>query len=366
MPARPKPPRENPIIDIWSRKELLDVYLRGDPVCINVEINQRCAGGCKYCYVSPVGAGQAERSLPVEKFEEILRLKKAGVRVVYLYGGDQLLHPGFEAMVSRAIDEGIHVVMPLSGRIPRSDAAWLAAAHARARSAGVELFAGIHVDTLDQAVHDRVNASPVALKERLDGFQALLDAGFPADHVFGCPTLTRQTAGTMIPLMDWFYGKGVKHVAPVVFKPLGLSRGDAATWEPALSQVKRVFYHRARVEGKHVLAVGSCDGKYACQGHVAITASGDVVPCLFLRDFPAGNIYEEDVGKIIKRSKKDLLLKRAVKGPCAACRFKVYCIGCRANAYLYAGDINASDPKCFFNKDAPERCSSKKPGESVD
>ncbi len=318
-----------------------------------------CLHGCRYCYATPLGIDQPERSLTAVKFEEILRLKKAGVRVVYLYGGDQLLHPGFEAMVSRAIDVGFHVVIPLSGRIPKGDAAWLAAAQSRASSVGVEVFAGIHIDTLDQAVHDQVNTSPGALKERLDGFQALLDAGFPADHVFGCPTVTRQTAKTMISLMDWFYTKGVKHVAISVFKPVGFGKDEAAAWEPAISQLKKIFFHRASVEGKQMLAVGSCDGKYACQGHVAITASGDVVPCLFLRDFPAGNIYEDDVGKIIARSKNALLLKHAVKGACASCKFKVYCIGCRANAHLYDGDVNASDPKCFFNKNAPDLCLSR-------
>jgi radical SAM protein with 4Fe4S-binding SPASM domain len=123
-----------------------------------------------------------------------------------------------------------------------------------------------------------------------------------------------------------------------------------------LSQLKKIFYHRASIEGKHMLAVGSCDGRYACQGHVAITASGDVVPCLFLRDRPAGNIYDENIGTIIKKSKKSLLLQHAVKGDCASCCFGKYCIGCRANALLYSGDINAADPKCFFNKDAPEFC----------
>jgi len=357
MPSRRR--RGNPIIDLWSRKELLDVYLRGDPVCVNVEINQRCGGGSKYCYASPVDAalgGNAERSLSLEKFEEILGLKKLGVQVVYLYGGDQLLHLGFKSMVFRAIDEGFHVVMPLSGLIPRPDALWLADAFRVAKSRDIEVFAGIHIDTLDPAIYAEINRDPATLHAKLDGLQALLAAGFPPDHVFGCPTITRQTAGAIIPLMDWFYAKGVKHVATIVFKPVGLSPVDAAVFEPSLSQVKSIFYHRAKVEGKHMLAVGSSDGRYACQGHVAITAAGDVVPCLFLRGMAAGNIYTGDVVRIVKKSKDASLLRRKVKGACASCRFKLYCCGCRANAYLYLGDIDAADPKCFFNKSAPERC----------
>ena len=344
---------------MWSRKELLDVYTSGNPVCVNIEINERCNGGCRYCYASPVNDAQPgveEHVLTLEKFTDLLRLRKIGVQVVYLYGGDQLLHPDFKAMVFRAIEKGFHVVMPLSGLITRPDATWLVDAHEAAKNLGLELFAGIHLDTLDQATHDLVNCSPGTLQARLDGFQALLDAGFPPDHVFGCPTITAQTAETMLPLMNFFYAKGVKHVATIVFKPIGLGSKDGAAWEPSLSQLKRIFYHRASVEGKHMLAVGSSDGRYACQGHVAITARGDIVPCLFLRDLPAGNIYEDDVVKIVKNAKQALLFKFKVKGPCASCKFKLYCCGCRANAHVFLGNIAASDPKCFFNPEAPERC----------
>lgn len=348
---------------MWSRKELFDVYARGDPVCVNIEINQRCSGGCQYCYASPLDPSHhnvSEHVLSTEKFKEILELKKLGVNVVYFYGGDQLLHPEFKNMVFHTIEENFHVVMPLSGLITSADAVWLIEAYAFAKLRDRELFVGIHIDTLDQDTYNLVNNSPHTLQARLDGFQTLLDTGFPADHIFGCPTITRQTATTMIPLMDWFYTKGVRHVATIVFKPLGFSRNEGAAWEPTLSQLRRIFYHRARVEGKHMLAVGSSDGRYACQSHIAITASGDVVPCLFLRDLSAGNIYEENVVKIVKKAKSALLLKLKVKGPCASCKFNLYCCGCRANAYIYLRDITASDPKCFFNTTAPELCTKSK------
>ena len=140
------------------------------------------------------------------------------------------------------------------------------------------------------------------------------------------------------------------------FRPLGLSRDQAHLWEPSLSQIEKNFRHLGDIEGKHMLMVGNTDGKYACQAHIAITASGDVVPCLLLRDFSVGNLFKENIMDIVKRGKKQLKLKIRVKGRCASCISKLVCYGCRASAYLYKGDICASDPKCFFNPDAPERC----------
>ncbi len=355
------PRRPNPIIDLWSREDLLKVYMGGEPVCVNVEINQRCAGGCGYCYAGSLDrVDQRVDNLSFDKFREILALARLGTRVVYIYGGDQLLHPDCRAMVSLAVDAGFHVVLPLAGRISPQDVQWLVDAQSAAAARDQELFVGIHLDTLDEAVYREITrtsgASSMTLRERVDGYEALLAAGFPPDHTYGCPTLTTQTAATIIPLMDGFYAKGAKHVAIQPFRPLGLSKNAGAHWEPSLAQLKQAFYYRARVEGYHMLAVGCSDGRYACQGHVAVTVTGDVVPCLLLRDFPAGNIYQSDILTIVGRSREQLLLRFPVKGPCATCKSSLYCCGCRANAYLYSGDITASDPKCFFNPEAPDRC----------
>lgn len=348
--------RESPVLDIWARRELVKVMNQGNPVCVAIEINKRCAGGCLYCYASSTDQEELGiDNISFDTFKQILELSKLGTKFVDLYGGDQLIHPDIKDMIFYAIEEGIHMCIPLSGLIPESKAKWLTEAHHLAKSKNLGFFLGIHIDSLDQGVHNQVNCIPDSLKARIKGFQALLDAGFPADHTYGCPTFTKQTAETIIDLMDWFYAKGTKHIVMIPFKPVGLSRNEGAKWEPTLSQLDRFIHHRAEVEGEHMLLVGTADGKYACQSHIAVTADGDVVPCLLLRDMPAGNIYEEDIIKIVKKNKKNLLLRAQVKGPCASCVSRHVCIGCRASAYCYLGDITASDPKCPFNPEAPEK-----------
>ena len=80
--------RENPPIDLFTRKELVNIYNKGNPICVNFEINQRCAGGCLYCYASSLDSDNLKNdNLSFEKFKELLELKKIGVKVVYLYGG---------------------------------------------------------------------------------------------------------------------------------------------------------------------------------------------------------------------------------------------------------------------------------------
>jgi len=351
--------RESPLVDLWSRPELMKVYQKGNPVCLNVEIDKRCAGGCTYCYASSSDSSKLQSdNLPFEKFNEVLSKMKAkfGTKAVYLYGGDQLLHPDCKSMVFSAIDMGFHVIMPLAGLISRTNAGWLTEAHQTAKARDQEFIVGIHIDTLDQNVYNQVNNSPGTLQAKIDGYRCLLDTGFPPSHIYGCPTLTNQSAPTIINLMNWFYGQGARHVVIAPFRPVGFGKKEGARWEPSLSQIREAFQYRAKVEGNHLLSVGSTDGRYACQSHIAITANGDVIPCLLLADMPSGNVFQEDVVSIVKRGKEQLLLKMPVKGPCARCVSRFTCCGCRANAHIYLGDITASDPKCFFNPEAPERC----------
>lgn len=129
--------RESPLVDLWSKPELLKVYRKGNPVCLNFEINKRCAGGCAYCYASSTNSRELRTDdLPYEKFVELIeRMQQAfGTKVVYLYGGDQLLHPDLKKMVYTAIERGYHLVMPLAGLISPTQAAWLVEAHRAARA----------------------------------------------------------------------------------------------------------------------------------------------------------------------------------------------------------------------------------------
>jgi radical SAM protein with 4Fe4S-binding SPASM domain len=295
-------------------------------------------------------------NLSFSKVKEILTIKKIGTKIITFYGGDQLLHPDFKEMVFYAIEEGFHIIIPCSGLISKSDATWLVEAQKISRPLHQDVFIGMHIDTLDQDVYNQINHSPDTLQAKLKGYETLLNAGFPPDRVYGCPALTKQTAETMIPLMDFFYEKGAKNVAMNLFRPCGLSRENGAKYEPTLSQIKKLYEYRASIEGEHLLLAGTSDGKNACKYHIGVTYNGDVVPCLTLRDFSGGNINQENIVDILKKSKKTLMLKVKVKGPCGSCENKLFCYGCRANAYLYTGDICASDPKCFFNKDAPESC----------
>lgn len=60
--------------------------------------------------------------------------------------------------------------------------------------------------------------------------------------------------------------------------------------------------------------------------------------------------------EIVERHWEELTQKKlTVKGYCAEeCPNREVCFGCRASALQYAGDLRASDPKCWWNPENKE------------
>jgi radical SAM protein with 4Fe4S-binding SPASM domain len=80
-----------------------------------------------------------------------------------------------------------------------------------------------------------------------------------------------------------------------------------------------------------------------------VSSTGDVQPCGFL-DIKCGNVKNKPFSEIWRES--DVLVKlrnsKLLNGKCGTCNHKNICGGCRARAYEITGDINATDPICWF------------------
>lgn len=92
---------------------------------------------------------------------------------------------------------------------------------------------------------------------------------------------------------------------------------------------------------------------HAGVNQIGILANGDVVPCLLLDDFVAGNIKRDKIADIWKDSPvfkkmKELAVTEVQKiESCSKCKFRYYCSGgCRAKAYLHSNNLLGRDPEC--------------------
>jgi len=77
-----------------------------------------------------------------------------------------------------------------------------------------------------------------------------------------------------------------------------------------------------------------------------------VTPCVYM-PIPVGDLRKKRFYYIWSNSElfHDFKGREDMSGHCMTCDFKYNCGGCRARAYAYFGDHQASDPGCKFNQD---------------
>lgn len=317
---------------------------------VDFELNNRCAGSCDYCFSSSTSGG--EIMFPTDRALHIIDdLYEMGVRQLTWPGGDPLLHPDCFNIWRYAGEKGIRnfvwsSVATITPKVARQVV----------EEESIRMM-GIHIDTIDQATYNKVHRDPRTLPRKIQGFKNLLDAGYSPKRIFGCICLTRPAVETIEQTLDWFIDEmGVKFIDMPIFRPLGLGK-DAEKlkiWEPSAEDVQRACEYRAKKLGASFLRIGPMEcSKFFCQSYFLITSEGNVLCCGNIPDLVFGNVHQESVREIYERNRERLLFAFEVKGKCGNCENNDVCFGCRANAFYYAGDIQASDPKCWMNEPAP-------------
>lgn len=90
---------------------------------------------------------------------------------------------------------------------------------------------------------------------------------------------------------------------------------------------------------------------------ITITAKGDVVPCLYLKDYNLGSILTNDLEQLYSNSKANYFLEpykyqKNMNGYCSQCpSFNICGGGCKVVSYALKSTIFETDPLCPFSKD---------------
>lgn len=326
--------------------EVVDYVNAGKAYCLMAEITSFCAGSCAYCFAS--SDTHTTATLPKEKVFEIIDFaEEIGVKEFFITGGDALAHPHWEDILLYAQDKGMFLGVGSSWMISKKVARRLV-------ELDINLLCG-HIDTLDPEAYARVHTDPKTLELKIRGLHNLLEAGFPKERLITLITVTRPILDTLPRTIDWYLDEiGLSQVGLLSLKSVGFGK-NCREWEPSIQEFKQIHEYRARRMGEHWLHMGVGDaGKYLCKSHFIVHCNGDVSPCNTLREQAVGNIHQEDLMGIYTRHKDFLLNNYKIKGPCGDCENNEVCFGCRANAYYYLGDVQASDPKCWWNPECRE------------
>ncbi|OGW14467.1 MAG: hypothetical protein A3G93_08635 [Nitrospinae bacterium RIFCSPLOWO2_12_FULL_45_22] len=319
------------------------------PYHMDIEINNRCTGGCRFCFNS--SNPQGDMYIPKEKiFQLIDEGYQLGARQILWNGGEPLFHPDFFEITEYAGEKGMKCAFFTSG-IPVTKKI----ARRLVGTPNLQAMA-INIDAFDQAIFNQLHTKPGALKRKIEAIHNMLDAGMPPSRLLPSICLTKPSCETIEETVDRYVDEfGARMVYYFTFIPSGYGM-DNKPWEPSLSQIKKACEYRAQRTSPHWLRIGPLDCNVThCRIKIYITYWGDVLPCNFLTHLSAGSIYEKSLIDIHESNREWLHFKNfEIKGKCGQCENNDVCFGCRGKAYWYLGDEHLSDPKCWMNPEAKE------------
>ncbi|MEE9201656.1 MAG: radical SAM protein [Dehalococcoidia bacterium] len=324
---------------------------------MDVEITDKCYGGCSYCYAS--GDSSGSRFIDRERmFGLIDEAREMDLKQVLLIGGEPLLHPHWYDFSLHTMQQGMRSVICSTGEYYTPKVARQIVNDLQVHQNG---YVTIHIPTRDEEAFLAIAPGKKGLlPQRIKGLYNLLDAGYPAEKLFCQIVLCQPILPTVEETMDWLVDEiGVSYVVLYPLRLKGYAQQQSALL-PTLSQLKRAYEYRAQKLGdEDYLRYGVCElTKFFCHNMIYVEVSGNVLPCDFLPDFAVGNIFQRPLGEIVEGNRDLLTHQFPVKGACATCenneKYDI-CRGCRAQAYYYTGDYQAADPTCWWNPEAKER-----------
>ncbi|HBG46441.1 MAG TPA: hypothetical protein DDW94_05560 [Deltaproteobacteria bacterium] len=331
------------------------------PFIVSWNTTKRCNLACGHCYLdsSELTGADAVSTVEANSFLDEIAELAPGCMLV-LTGGEPLLRHDIFDISSRAASLGLSPVLGTNGTLLTDEIV------KRLTEAGIQ-GAGVSVDSLSPALHDRVRGMEGAWTKACGGIEALSASPIPFQLQF---TVMKENKEEVASFIDFAYSHGAKAVN--FFFLVCTGRGQRSTdlspveYESVLRLIvqkeeeykgrimvrARCAPHIVRIAGSvnnsSSLIKGGTSGCIAGDGYLRISPEGFVTPCPYiparadspnLKSSSLKGIWDEDRDFVSLRAPRH-------KGRCGECEYAQGCGGCRARALATTGDLMNEDPWC--------------------
>lgn len=303
-----------------------------------LELTSNCNNRCLHCYA---GSGETVTLDPVSH-ECWLRIisegKAAGATAIQLIGGEPLLYPLWRELIVKAHEAGYSYIEIFTNGtlIDESDIEFF-------KQYNVNIATTIYANNAE--THDTVTQNPGSFENTMANIRKLLAAQIPLRIA---SIIMKANEHEVQNIMNLYAELGVEVAYPDVIRPTG--RGENKELLPE-------SYHKQPVKPPFrtdAQAFAIAQQAHNClAGKIAITADGDVIPCIFARKQVCGNILQTSLAEIINGPKlqqcwhvtKDIIKK------CKDCEYRYACTDCRplAQGQDVDGDWLACTAGCSYN-----------------
>jgi len=330
-------------------------------------LTEGCNLKCRHCWIAPNYEEDQNGKLnfpyiSLEIFKDIVEQGiELGLAVVKLTGGEPLIHPQIEEIISYIHRKKLRLIIETNGVLVTPELAKLTLQ-------GKNSFVSVSIDSSERETHDRIRGVPGSFDAAILGVENLVAAGFRPQLIM---SLMRCNAGHIESLVEMAVKLGAGSikfnlVTPVERGKALTDKGETLTIEELVELGKWIENDLAPRTGialhySHPIAfrrMSKLFGENDCggcgifsimgvlgSGKYALCGIGQNVPEMVFgdtRDDRLADIWNSN--PVLETIREGLPLK--LEGVCADCSMKKFCMGsCIANNYY--NDRNIFAPYWF-------------------
>ncbi len=246
------------------------------PMQATIELTNRCNERCSHCYL-PSFEDDNSKTLSLKQWVEILdQLKEAGTLNLILMGGEPLLSKHFWGIAKEASKRGFFLSM-ISNGVLISERVAKKLAEVGFSNVTISLY------SLDPQIHDAMTNLPGSHKRTMAAIDNLQKHSVPVG--VNC-LLTKNNIEGIVDLKLWGQAREIDVKYDPTVTPKLNNDQSPTLLRPSASQLDETYKKLADAFGKGLPPLPKSEDFIcnASRGKCAITAYGELLPCIEIRD----------------------------------------------------------------------------------
>lgn len=306
-----------------------------------LEITQACNCKCLHCYQGDKHISAAQVLSLNEWIRVISELKAEGVSRIVVIGGEPCIHKDINDILIELYNQGINTTLFTNATIISSNLMNLIIRCADKISVKVSLYGDNAKD------HDTVTQCPGSFDKLIKNVKELTENGVSVNIAV---VAMRENQDKLLNIKTFIDSLGAKYSKFDVIRNVFGGTQDHHT--PTNQEIiDSCVFKRPKFRTRKLTFDNNYYRNSCWYGKVAITETGDVLPCVFERNMSYGNVKCSSIGDILQSNQLEdcWYMDFSNIEYCKDCEFRYACKDCRPLGISLNGNISDQNPRCKYN-----------------
>lgn len=282
-----------------------------------LELTSACNSKCLHCYAECGPSSFVPEQVPHHRWLSLIaEAKQAGATAIQFIGGEPLLYPAWRELVVKAHQLNYECIEIFTNGtlVDENCVDFFKQYH-------VSIATTIYADNAE--THDKITLQPNSFNKTMTAIKKIMEANIPLRIA---SIIMKDNEHEVENILKLYEKLGMEGNYPDVVRPTG--RGDDQHLLP-------INYRKPPIKPPFYIDEDSFNTAHyyhSClAGKIAVTTTGDVIPCIFARNQVCGNILNHSLVEILSgqpltqcwHTTKDCINK------CKDCEYRYACSDCR-------------------------------------